>query len=66
MIAVDTNILVYVHREDSPWHEHAYARLSALAVSPSFAMKPPPVEKYVSSERTAPDAEKARKRMPFE
>ena len=31
MIAVDTNILVYVHREDSPWHEHAYARLSALA-----------------------------------
>jgi len=31
VIAVDTNILVYVHREDSPWHEHAYARLSALA-----------------------------------
>lgn len=21
MIAVDTNILVYAHREDSPWHE---------------------------------------------
>jgi uncharacterized protein len=31
VIAVDTNILVYVHREDSPWHERAYARLSALA-----------------------------------
>ena len=31
MIAVDTNILVYVHRQDSPWHEAAYARLSALA-----------------------------------
>lgn len=31
MIAVDTNILVYVHREDSPWHEPAYTRLSALA-----------------------------------
>jgi uncharacterized protein len=31
VIAVDTNILVYVHREDSPWHERAYTRLSALA-----------------------------------
>jgi len=31
MIAVDTNILVYVHREDSPWHEAAYARLRELA-----------------------------------
>lgn len=31
MIAVDTNILVYVHREDSPWHEAAFARLSQLA-----------------------------------
>jgi uncharacterized protein len=31
VIAVDTNILVYAHREDSPWHERAYTRLSALA-----------------------------------
>ena len=31
MIAVDTNILVYVHRQDSPWHETAYERLSELA-----------------------------------
>ena len=31
MIAVDTNILVYVHREDSPWHEAVYARLRELA-----------------------------------
>lgn len=31
MIAVDTNILVYAHREDSPWHEAACSRLSALA-----------------------------------
>ncbi len=31
MIAVDTNILVYVHRQDSPWHETAYARLAELA-----------------------------------
>lgn len=31
MIAVDTNLLVYAHREDSPWHEAAWARLSELA-----------------------------------
>ena len=31
MIAVDTNILVYAHREDSPFHEPAFQRLSELA-----------------------------------
>jgi len=31
MIAVDTNLLVYAHREDSPWYEHAYAQLAELA-----------------------------------
>ena len=31
MIAVDTNVLVYAHREDSPWHERAFACLAALA-----------------------------------
>ena len=31
MIAVDTNLLVYAHREDSPWHDAAYARLMELA-----------------------------------
>jgi toxin-antitoxin system PIN domain toxin len=31
VIAVDTNILVYAHRQDSPWHDVAYARLSQLA-----------------------------------
>jgi uncharacterized protein len=34
MIAVDTNFLVYAHREDSSWHEPAYARLAGLAESP--------------------------------
>ncbi|MEM9079569.1 MAG: TA system VapC family ribonuclease toxin [Verrucomicrobiota bacterium] len=33
MIAVDTNILVYAHREDSPWHEEALAKLTELANS---------------------------------
>ena len=31
MIAVDTNLLVYAHREDSSWHEAAYRKLAGLA-----------------------------------
>ncbi|HHP7234912.1 MAG TPA: TA system VapC family ribonuclease toxin [Desulfobacterales bacterium] len=31
MIAVDTNILVYAHREDSPWHREAFAQIAGLA-----------------------------------
>lgn len=31
MIAVDSNLLVYAHREDSPWHSAAYACLVKLA-----------------------------------
>ncbi len=31
MIAVDTNLLVYAHRQDSPWHDAAEARIRELA-----------------------------------
>ncbi len=31
MIAVDTNLLVYAHREDSPWHGAAHAWLVGVA-----------------------------------
>lgn len=31
MIAVDTNILVYAHRRDSPWHGAARASVAELA-----------------------------------
>ena len=31
MIAVDTNILVYAHREDSPWHDSAYSNIAEIA-----------------------------------
>lgn len=31
MIAVDSNILVYAHREDSPWHAAALDRVRTLA-----------------------------------
>jgi uncharacterized protein len=34
MIAVDSNLLVYAHREDSPWHESAYTCLAGLAEGP--------------------------------
>lgn len=33
MIAVDTNLLVYAHREDSPFHETAYRCVLELAES---------------------------------
>ena len=31
MIALDTNLLVYAHREDSVWHNEADAALAELA-----------------------------------
>ena len=31
MIALDTNLLVYAHREDAVWHEAAYACVRGLA-----------------------------------
>lgn len=31
MIAVDTNLLVYAHREDSPWHGAAFDCIAGLA-----------------------------------
>src|SRR5256885_16533404 len=31
MIAVDTNVLVYAHREDSPWHQLALSKVAELA-----------------------------------
>ena len=35
MIAVDTNILVYAHREDSPFHDAAFQRVAELAEGPA-------------------------------
>ena len=31
MIAVDTNLLIYAHRRESPWHDRALARVRELA-----------------------------------
>jgi toxin-antitoxin system PIN domain toxin len=35
MIAVDTNLLVYAHREDSPWHQAAYRTIAEFTQSPA-------------------------------
>ena len=49
MIAVDTNLLVYSHREDSPWHENALARVTALADSGSpWAIPWPCVHEFLA------------------
>jgi hypothetical protein len=35
VIALDTNILVYAHREDSPFHKTAFRRVAELAEGPA-------------------------------
>lgn len=35
MIALDTNVLVYAHREDATWHEAALGRVAQLAEGPA-------------------------------
>lgn len=49
MIAVDTNLLVYAHRKDSPWHEAASARLTELAERPApWAIPWPCVQEFLA------------------
>ena len=49
MIAVDTNILVYVHREDSPWHAPASKKLAELAESGRpWAIPWPSIHEFVA------------------
>src|SRR5215510_1743736 len=42
MIAVDTNVLVYAHREDSEFHSIAFKKLEALAQGKSHWALPWP------------------------
>jgi toxin-antitoxin system PIN domain toxin len=49
MIAIDSNLLVYAHREDSPWHNTAYARIVELAEGPAaWAIPWPCVHEFLS------------------
>ena len=49
MIAVDTNLLVYSHREDSPWHQPALAKIKELAEAKSvWAIPWPCVHEFLA------------------
>ena len=49
MIAVDTNILVYAHREDSPFHDVASDKITRLAEgSATWAIPWPCVHEFLS------------------
>lgn len=49
MIAVDTNLLVYAHREDSPWHEVGYRCIAQLAEAPgAWAIPWPCVHEFLA------------------
>lgn len=49
LIAIDTNILVYAHREDSPLHEAASQRMQELAEgSASWAIPWPCMHEFPS------------------
>ena len=59
MIAIDTNLLVYAHRSDLPWHEAARAQLEALAAGAAPWAVPMHClhEFYATVTRTRPLAE---------
>jgi len=49
LIAVDTNLLIYAHREDSPWHEVAFSIVKELAESPAaWAIPWPCIDEFFS------------------
>jgi hypothetical protein len=49
LIAVDTNLLVYAHREDSPFHRVASTRLKQLAEAPTaWAIPWPCVHEFLA------------------
>jgi uncharacterized protein len=47
VIAVDTNILVYAHRSDSPWHASAEAALATLSGA-EWAIPWPSVHEFLA------------------
>jgi uncharacterized protein len=49
LIALDTNILVYAHREDSPFHAAAFRRVAELAEGPAvWAIPWPCVHEFLA------------------
>lgn len=47
MIAVDTNILLYAHRAEAPWHEAASGCLAAFATS-AWAIPWPCIQEFLA------------------
>jgi uncharacterized protein len=48
LIAVDTNILAYAHRNDSPYHDAAYPLLKSLCEgNPSWAIPWPCIHEFI-------------------
>jgi len=47
VIAVDTNILIYAHREESPWHEEALVAVESVAKH-SWAIPWPCVHEFIA------------------
>lgn len=49
MIALDTNILVYAHREDSPWHDPTLRAVASLAEQPTpWALPWPCIHEFLA------------------
>jgi hypothetical protein len=49
LIAVDSNLLVYAHRRDAPWHDRAVERVRALAEGRSaWAIPWPCIHEFLS------------------
>jgi toxin-antitoxin system PIN domain toxin len=47
VIAVDTNVLVYAHRSDSPWHEAATRALASLSGA-NWAIPWPSIHEFLA------------------
>jgi uncharacterized protein len=49
LIAIDTNLLVYAHREESPWHAEAYRIIEGLAEgTESWAIPWPCIHEFLA------------------
>jgi toxin-antitoxin system PIN domain toxin len=49
VIALDTNILVYAHREDSPWHAAAFEAVASIAeASRPWAIPAPCLHEFLA------------------
>ncbi|MGA8053334.1 MAG: TA system VapC family ribonuclease toxin [Burkholderiales bacterium] len=48
MVAADTNLLVYAHRSDSPWHDRARAVVESLGTGGPWAIPWPCMHEFLA------------------